>query len=102
MAFTDGNDSCCTGISVNDQNGVPAVNSSIVQQWNSPIADLTPAAGKTISQLPVPFSRYPRARDAYYQDLLYQGADRTRMPLYNPNPTITVSPICNSASSQAS
>ncbi len=64
------------------------------------IADLTPAVGKTISQFRVAFSGFPGTWDAYYQDIVYEAADGTVIPLYNHNQTISLSGFGSSGVAQ--
>ncbi len=102
MTFTDGTDSCCMGIAITDQNGEQAVSSSLTQQWNYRLANLAPVAGKTIAQFRVDFGFSPGTWDLYYQDIVYRAADGTVIPLYNHNPTISLSGFGSSGVSGAS
>ena len=59
-------------------------------KWEYRIANLTPVAGKTISQVRLfaDGSSTPGQWDIYFQDLVYTAADGTVIPLYSQNPTV--------------
>jgi YD repeat-containing protein len=91
MTYADGTDSCCSSAPpIADQNGELILRGNLsTNQWESRIANLTPVAGKAISQIRLyaDGQTAPGQWDLYFQDLVYIAADGTVLPLFSQNPT---------------
>lgn len=92
MTYTDGTDSCCSSAPViADQNGEGIGSGNLsTNQWEYRSANLSPVAGKAISQIRLYANgnSTPGQWDFYFQDLVYIAADGTIIPLFSQNATV--------------
>ena len=90
MTMTDGTETWMNGYDILDQNGEEALRSSIYNQWNYRVADLSLLIGKTISQIRLIADGLstPGQWDMLVEDVVYTQTDGTVQPLYSQGATV--------------